>query len=486
MLGNSSSGILLLISGRMCNALLSLVSTAVLARLLTPADYGLATISAIIIALANAVFEGAFGQYLLRKNSTNYTDIRSTLTLAVVFALIFPVMPSVGWIIFAGFKEIEVLYQVVFVTFLALPFKAIFTVASAQLQLQGKFSAMAKVAISSAILSNICVGIPLAFLGYGVWALVLSSIVFGVLEAVLSAIYAKIPIKPLFRRDAIVDGMSSIPFCIANLINWAGNATPNAVIGRVSGLVDLGLFSRGWKILDLAIGGIATPVARVILPKMAKIRDDDEGLRASYVKAMEVLIPIYTILSALMFVHTPAIVLAILGDQWMGICTITQVLFLSFLPRCAIKVPESLLAAKGQGRIIMFYEVLNFIMVVVGLFFAISWGLIGVSIALTFSSFLTYLVSLYFANIASKLGVTKLVYLHIKAVVIFCGTIAVGSILLASLSEFHIFLRHVFSLVTTLAVIAAIFVVRMDLWVGEAATKSLMSRFGKRHISKTL
>ncbi|MEE4450773.1 oligosaccharide flippase family protein [Novosphingobium resinovorum] len=412
---NIAKGMIWLVSGRLGNALLSLASTAVLARLLAPGDFGVMAAAWIVIALANVLFDGAFGQNLLRKRSARPEDVRTTLTMGLLVAGLLVLMVAglaPGIETFFAFPHLA---GVLTVSALVIPCKAVFAVATSQLQLQGRFGVMAAGTLVAAFIGNFLVGIPLGLLGYGVWALVAAAVVTGAAEAALLAVNARMPVLPLLERKAMREVFGAGFFSLANIMNWAANTGSNAVVGRVMGDVSLGLYSRGWKLLDLFVAATATPLSRVLLPSFAKLREDRDRLSAALIDVLGLVLPAYAVASVLLTLHAPWIVAIVLGSKWVGTIPVAQVMFATVLPRCAVKVSENFAVANGRARSTATRQGLYAVLMIGGTLLGTHWGVLGVAIAASVAICIFYLVSMRYATGLGQVSLATSVQLHCRA-----------------------------------------------------------------------
>ncbi|MFT4053520.1 MAG: oligosaccharide flippase family protein [Novosphingobium sp.] len=412
---NIAKGMIWLVTGRLGNALLSLFSTGVLARLLSPRDFGVMAASWVVIALANVLFDGAFGQNLLRKRSARPEDVRTTLTMGLILAVLLVLSIAISAKALERFFGFPRVASVLTISALVIPCKTVFAVATSQLQLQGRFGVMATATLIAAFIGNFLIGIPLGMLGYGVWALVAAAVVTGMIEAALLAAKARIPLFPLLDRKAAKDVFSAGFFSLANVMNWAANTGSNAVVGRVMGDVSLGLYSRGWKLLDLFVAATATPLSRVLLPTFAKLREDKVRLNTALVDVLGLVLPGYAMASILLTLHASLIVELLLGPQWRETIPIAQIMFATLLPRCAVKVSENFAVANGRARSTATRQGIYAVLMIGGTLIGSRWGVTGVALAASAAISGFYLVSMGYVTGLSRLSLLTNLKLHSKA-----------------------------------------------------------------------
>jgi hypothetical protein len=311
-----AKGLAWLVGGRFANAAISLVSTAVLARLLGPEDFGVMAAAFVVLALANVLFDGAFGVNLIRKAALTEEDVRTTLTIAVLVGTALAALVALASPAAESFFKFKLLAPTLAISSLTIPLKAVFSVASAQLQRTGRFRVLAMASIFAQFVGYILVAVPMALMGFGVWALIAALVVAGLTEATTVGVMARLPLKPAFHREALKDIRGSGLFGLSYAFNWVANTGANAVIGRMLGAAPLGLYSRGWKLLDLVVAATATPLQRVLMPAFANIQAHPERLRRAFISALEVSLPIYALASVLLALQAPAIVSVTLGAKW--------------------------------------------------------------------------------------------------------------------------------------------------------------------------
>ncbi|WP_342588951.1 oligosaccharide flippase family protein, partial [Rhizobium leguminosarum] len=156
-------------------------------------------------------------------------------------------------------------------------------------------------------------------------------------------------LRPELEKAAFRDLTGSALFSLANVMNWVANTGANAVVGRSMGFYDLGIYSRGWKLLDLVVGITATPLSRVLLPAFSSRRDDPVRLAASLRQAFHLAVPAYACVSVFLVVHAQLIVYAALGAKWDQTIPVAQFFFAALVPRCAFKISENFAVAAGRS-----------------------------------------------------------------------------------------------------------------------------------------
>jgi O-antigen/teichoic acid export membrane protein len=471
--GTLVKGLLWLLSGRMASAVLSLLSTAVLARLLTPSDFGVFAAALVVLALANVLFDGAFGVNLVRKAELRDEDIRTTLTTALGIAALVTIsvcLMAPAAERFFGFLGLALVQSAASA---AIPFKAVFAVASAQLQRERRFSAIAAASLLGQFCGYILLAIPLSLTGAGVWALAAALVTSAAVEAAVGTILVRLSFRPCWDRQALRDIAGTSLFSLSHLFNWAANAGANTVVGRLMGAADLGLYSRGWKLLDLIVAATATPLSKVLLPAFAQLNGQPEQLREAFLRILGIVLPAYALLSVLFALQSPAIVELVLGNQWSGAIPVVQILFAALLPRCAFKVSENFAMAIGRSSAAAARQGIYAALMAGGALLGTRYGVSGVAIGVSAAVSIFYLLSMSYAVRIGRIRISSVVSLHARAALL---ALCAGLADLAALSLFgaaSILERHAFAGVLGMSVAALLLFAWPSFWLGRANGQSV-------------
>ncbi|MBB4526526.1 UNVERIFIED_ORG: O-antigen/teichoic acid export membrane protein [Rhizobium sophorae] len=469
-------GFTMLVGGRVGSALISVLSTAILARLLSPDDFGLVSAALVVLALANVIFDGAFGVSLIKKQSVSIAEQRTTLTVAmllslVLIALIVLLSPQIG-----VFFRSESVGDLLYVAALTIPFKAIFAVSSATLQRDSRFGSIAVGSLVGQIFGNVLVAVPMALWGFGPWALVVGMVLAGAMEAAIVAGKAKMSLRPQLEKAAFRDLTGSALFSLANVMNWVANTGANAVVGRSMGFYDLGIYSRGWKLLDLVVGITATPLSRVLLPAFASRRDDPVRLAASLRQAFHLAVPAYACMSVFLVVHAQLIVYAALGAKWDQTILVAQFFFAALVPRCAFKISENFAVAAGRSGAAVVRQFIYAALMVGGAVLGLRYGVSGVALMTSGAVTIFYIISISFALRIGNMSPLPILWIHCKAGILAALIATVDSLLVWTFSEWPLILRHGVGGAGGAIVMLALLSVAPAFWLGPAG-ESYIPRF---------
>lgn len=296
--------------------MLKMASTAVLARLLTPEDYGIVGMTAVVTGFIHLFQDIGLSEATIQSPSVNHKQVSTLfwingalgLGLALLTILIAPVIAA--------------FYSEPRVTGVMVALSGNFLISSlgvqhqALLKRQMKFKAIAWITVISMAFGTI-IGIVAAFMGAKYWALVVMFL--GQSASYTVGSWMTCGWKPgwphrysgvnkMLRFGGNVTGFQTVNYFSRNL--------DNILIGRVWGSSALGLYSKAYQLLLLPIVQINTPVTSVAMPVLSRLQDDPEKYKRYYFKAISLITSVGMPIVCFLFATADKIVLLMLGDQW--------------------------------------------------------------------------------------------------------------------------------------------------------------------------
>ncbi len=251
----------------------------ILARLLTPNDYGTVSLTAIFFAIANVLVDGGFGNALIQKKDADDLDFNSVFYLnlfmsVLVYMILFFAAPWIS--VFYKTPELTAIVRVSAICFL---FNAVNAIQNAELTKKMLFHLSFRVSLITCFTSAVC-GITLAFMGFGVWALVWSSLITGLVGVVSrwfiiawrpKMVFSFQRLKPLFSYGwkMAVSGLLDRIF-----VNLNG-----LLIGKFYTRSDLAYVNKGQSLPSLAMNEVDATLGRVSFPALVLLQDDKAKLR---------------------------------------------------------------------------------------------------------------------------------------------------------------------------------------------------------------
>lgn len=262
------------------------VVSMVLARLLTPNDYGTVALTAIFFAVAGVLVDGGFGTALIQKKDADDLDFNSVF----YFNLLLSVVTYVGmffaapWI--ARFYNVPELVAIVRVSSICFLFNAVNAIQNAELSKKLLFHLSFRVSLITCLTSAVC-GITLAFLGFGVWALVWASLITGIVGVFArwfiiawrpKLMFSVSRLKPLFSYGW--------KMAFSGLLDSIFRELNGLLIGKFYSRADIAFVNKGRSLPSLAMNQVDETLGRVSFPALVLLQDDKIKLREAMRRMM--------------------------------------------------------------------------------------------------------------------------------------------------------------------------------------------------------
>lgn len=375
------------------------ISGIILARLLTPFDYGCIGMLLVFITLSEAFIDGGFGSALIQKKRPTQTDYSTifywNLGLSTVFYIIlFFSAPAIS-----RFYSLPILCDVLRVQGLILFIYALNLIQRNQLKKQLKFKIIAIVRIITSVIALI-VTIVMALLGCGVWALVTQYLIGATIPTIVFWIYTKWRPSWTFSWTSFKELFSfGIFMFLTHVLNNLGTQLQNLLIGRFYDPSTLGYYSKAASTERMASHTISGVMTSVTYPLYAEVQDDLPKM-CNMIKRLTTTIAYlsFPLLAILLLTAKPIFIL-LYSDRWVESIPYFQLLCLSGLGGCLVAVNTQPIAAIGKSKVMFVWTVVKRIVgltaIVVGLLLFGIWGLMG---GVIFNFWFSYFVNIWLVS----------------------------------------------------------------------------------------
>lgn len=377
----------------------------VLARLLMPEDYGAIAMLAIFLQVAQVFIDSGFANALIKKTSCSEKDYSTVfyynlLVAIIVYLLFYFLAPFV-----ASYYEVPLLVKVMRIISITLIINALCIVHRTKLIKKIDFKTQTIVSIVSVLLSGI-VGIILAYKGYGVWALCYQSILNSVLQCILLFLFVRWKPLLVFSRKSFHEMFSyGSKLLGASLIGVVYNNLYTIVIGKRFDSETLGLYSRADNFATFPSTNIGQVIARVTLPVLSKIQENDEKLLQAYRKIIRYASLIIAPLMLGLCAIARPLILSILTEKWIGVVPYLQILCLGLVFDHLNGLNLNLLYVKGRSDLVLKLEVIKKVLAVVILFISLPFGVMAMCIGRALYCFVAIFINTYYTKRLINLSV---------------------------------------------------------------------------------
>ncbi|RUT77868.1 MOP flippase family protein [Ancylomarina longa] len=375
-----------------------LISQIVLARILEPRDFGLLGMIAIFIAVSQAFIDSGFDNALIQKKDVNQTDFSTVFyfNISIGFALyiiLFFAAPAI-----ADFFRAPQLVNLTRVVCLILIVNSFGLIQFVKFKIEMNFKAIAQVVVIANILSAI-VGIGMALLDFGVWAL--AGQIIGIYTFRTILFWIKSEWRPSFVFS--LESFKSLfnfgsKLLLSGLISQTFENIYLLVIGRMFSATALGFYAQARKLQQVPVATLAQVVGNVTFPAFSKIQDENERLRVGFRKLIKLLVFInFPLMIGLAIIAKPLLVL-ILGVKWLPSVPYFQLLCIAGMIYTLHASNLNILKVKGRSDLFLYLEIIKKGIVVIAIVIGLNWGIIGLVVGQICTSFISFFINAFYTG----------------------------------------------------------------------------------------
>lgn len=372
---------------------ISFVSNIVLARLLTPEDYGCIGLLAIFIAIAEVFVNGGFAAALIQKKDPSQKDYSTVFFWNIFISLIFYLLLYIAAPYIAYFYNIPLLSSVLRVQGIIVFINALSIIQLNLLRKQLKFRKISIIQLIAAV-ASVLVAIILAYKGCKVWSLVVQQLMLSALSALMlwftskwrpSLCFSLKSFKGLFSYGAFL--------LLSDLLNSIYDNIQGLLIGRKYSSADMGLYTQARKLETIPAQSITFVVNQVTFPVFAKIQDNKQQLFVAVRKSLRLMNFINFPLMILLIVIADSLFVILFSEKWIDAVPYFRILCLSGLVNCCQSINYQVVCAVGRSKAIFKWNVLKRIFGFCFIFIGLYWGVKGILFGMVCSIYFSYVVN---------------------------------------------------------------------------------------------
>jgi PST family polysaccharide transporter len=354
---------------------LQLVAQIMLARLVGPENYGLFAMAMVVLTLTNLIADLGFTWGLIQCRELTEEDIRIAFTWQLILAFLIAFALFLLAPLIAAYLKQPQLESIVRWLSLGCVITAVSVPATLLLRRRLDFRALLTVQIASCFLAYIVIGVPLAYLGAGVWALVAAWVLQTLFASALLVIRHPHPLKPLIWHPgaARLSGIGLIGF-LTNICNWALNNVDRIVLGRLIDAHAVGIYVTGHT-LATTPNLMLAQTQPVFLAAGAKLQSETDRLRRAYLSVIATVWVIVAPMFAVLAIVAQDLVNLLYGPEWGAAGTVLAILAISMPAYATFGMSTPILWNTGRSH----YEgALQLPILVIAVFAFYNWASQGV------------------------------------------------------------------------------------------------------------
>ena len=371
--------------------LLGIVATMVLSRLLTPAEVGVYSLGAVLVALAQVVRDFGVGQYLIQEKQLNVVKLRAALATSLLVAWLLAglvLLASAPLAHFYGEPRLTLVLRLLAINFLLIPFSAL---TLPMLRRQLRFRAIYAINAANSVV-NLLVAVLLALRGYSYMSMVWAALAGSCASLLVSLLVRPRELPWLPGRRGMGDIARFGAYATGGgLVDEAGVAAPDLIIGKLIGIESLALFGKAQSVLNIFNQAITSAISPVVFPLFAARAREGGGqggaelvyLRTiSYMTALAW--PFFLFLACMAL----PLVKVLYGTQWLGCVPLIRIMCLSSAVYSMFSMARYLFVATGQLHAQVRLDACAGVIKVALLLAAAPFGLVTVAWAVVLSNVL--------------------------------------------------------------------------------------------------
>lgn len=376
----------------------SFIVSIVLARLLSPDDYGLIGIIAIFTAVCQALINGGFTTALIRKKDATDKDYNTAFIVnlgasLLLYVLIYLLSPFIA--VFFHREELVALTQV---SSLGMIIGALAMVQQTRLTKRIDFKTQTMITIFSSVTSGI-VGISMALMGFGVWSLVAQGLSSQGLRTILLWVVNKWVPQLRFSSESFHDLFGfGWKMMVSGLLDTVWKELYQVVVGKFYSPATLGQYTRAKHFSTLFSSNLTTVIQRVTYPVLSSIQDDKERMVAAYRKMIKTTMFVTSISMFFLGAISEPLLYCLIGPKWLEAAVYLPLICISGSTYPLHAMNLNMLQVQGRSDLFLGLEIVKKTIALGPLFIGAFVGILPMLYANMITTILAFFLNSYYSG----------------------------------------------------------------------------------------
>lgn len=383
---------------------IAFVVMIIMARILTPEDYGLVGMLTVFIAISQSLVDSGFSQALIRKQDRSETDNSTVFYFNIAVGIALYLILFFCAPLIAKFYDEPILVPLTRIISLSIIINSFVVVQRALFIVEIDFKTQAKASVLAAIASG-AVGITMAYTGWGVWAIVWYQIVNLLVNVSLLWFFSTWRPRWLYSWNSFRELFTfGSKLALSALLDTLYSNIYLLVIGKLFKSSDLGYYTRAQQFASFPSSNLTSIFQRVTYPVFCTIQNDDDRLRGVYRRFLRLsAFVVFPLMTGLAAVAHP-LILIFLKEQWIFAATLLSILCFSMMWYPIHAINLNLLVVKGRSDLFLRLEVIKKLIGIGVLCATIPFGLIPMTIGSIVISILCLVVNTHYTGQLIQMG----------------------------------------------------------------------------------
>ncbi len=364
----------------------TLVVGIILARLLSPEEFGLIGMVTVITGFATVINDFGFGSALIQKKDITENDLSSVFWLNLILSTSVALLVCAAAVPISRFYGIPLLENITYALSLPFLFTGLGLVQKSQLVKRLDFKRQFRINLTATLLSSF-IAIYLAYTDWGVWSLVWKQVINSFVLMLMYWLIGKWKPNTVFHKETIREIMNfSLPLFGTNALNYWTRNLDNLLIGKFIGSEALGYYGRAYTFMLLPVRQVSGIISKVLFPSFSMIQDDVQSIKNIYLKvSRNIALLTFPLMFGLSAVAEP-FVLSLLGNKWQGVIPVLQILAVVGATQSITSLNGNIFMARGQTKLLFKIGLIFKSIVILSIVIGLQYGIIGVAIGYSLAS----------------------------------------------------------------------------------------------------
>ena len=374
-MSDTKSGFIWSLIERFSSQGIQFLLSLVIARLLTPADFGLIAMTSIFMALAQVFIDSGFGAALIQKKDRSNVDFSTVFYFNIVIAigiyvLLFYIAPLIS-----DFYHLPTLTLIIRILGINLIISSFSIVQRSKLNISLNFKSLAKVSLISVLVGG-AIGLILAIYDYGVWALVYQTLTTSLLTTILLWIITNWRPSLEFSKESFRQLFSfGSRLLLSDLIHTFYINLYSLVIGKKYNATDTGLYNRASTIAQYPILNLVQVMVRVVYPVQCEHQDDKKWIENTFPIILRMYVYITFPIALVICLFAKPFVSIVLSEKWIECAPLISILCLGYMLIPISNLNGNVIKALGRSDLTLKSEIIKKVVAIIILFGSLPFGL---------------------------------------------------------------------------------------------------------------
>ncbi|MGD9558673.1 MAG: lipopolysaccharide biosynthesis protein [Mangrovibacterium sp.] len=454
------TGIFYTAAAKYSNIIISLIITAILARLLTPSEYGIVAIVMVFITFFTYLADFGLGPAIIQNKELDKKDIESIFSVSLLIAGTLSLLFYFSAGLISRFYDNAELLNIARWLSLSVLIFTINVVPSALNKKELKFKQLGIISVVVQILAGI-VAVVMAFMGFSYYALIFRAILSGLFLFIGSYYLNPVRISFHIRWTSIVKiwRFSTYQF-LFNFINYFSRNTDNLLIGKYFGSAMLGFYDKAFSLMLMPVQNLTHVITPVLHPVLSDYQDRKDKIYQSFLTLTRVLTTIGFPLSVILYFSGKEIIYLFYGDQWTQSIPVFQVLAVIVGVEILLSSTGSFFQSANRADLLFISGVLTSSLIVLGVLYGIFIGksLMSVAVGLVVARLLNFFLAIYLL-VKRALGFSVLKFtVKLLPPLFISALVLIANLLFRQITIDQIYLALAFKLLISFAAFVAGFI----------------------------